>query len=160
MVGYEELVRRLDRKGKVPNRILCFDPGVTMGWAFFQDCRLAKCGQVNTSLNTYVAVFDLFELYNPQLVVCEDYRIYANKASEHVNSELFTSKLIGRIQHECDSRHIPYVMQMASEGKDFTTDSKLLNWGLVSGDLHNNRHAIDSIRHGVHFILFGDRPGV
>ncbi|MGL5078300.1 MAG: hypothetical protein ACRDBG_21080 [Waterburya sp.] len=130
-----------------------------MGWSFFEDCELKNSGQVNTLNSTFLVVRDLFYTYTPQLVVCEDYRIYANKASEHINSELFTAKLIGRIQHECDANNIPYIMQMAHEGKDFTTDSKLIGWGLVSGSqMHENRHAIDSIRHGVHFILFGNAP--
>lgn len=133
--------------------ILCLDPGETTGWALFEGIALADCGQWPTPEPQLLAenIQHLAEIYTLERIVYESYRIRGNKIREHIGSEVVTIQHIGAIKVVADERGIPTTAQTAGMAKGFATDTKLRRWGLYQS---NHRHANDSIRHGVYWLLF------
>jgi hypothetical protein len=66
-------------------------------------------------------------------------------------SRVDTIRIIGAIEYACSKLKIPLVKQMAHMAKGFVTDDKLKEWCLWKGI---NKHARDSIRHAIYFLLF------
>lgn len=136
-------------------RIICFDPGHTTGWAFFEGTKLTAAGQINTKPieEAVINITDLLDMYTPDMVVFEDYRVYKWKTEHHGGSELLTTRVIGCIETLCIQKQIyPIIKQPAHTAKGFCKDSKLKEWGLY---IVGERHARDAIRHGCYFLLFG-----
>ena len=160
-MDFIELVSAAGRnKDHEADRILCFDPGHTTGWAFFEKALLVDAGELDTTsieaciLNTGY----LFESYPPDIVVIEDYRIYKWRQKQHVGSEMLTTRIIGCLE-TLTIQNFSYrgwvhkiVKQPAHVAKGFCTDKKLKEWEM---DKPGMRHARDAIRHGCYFILFG-----
>lgn len=96
----------------------------------------------------------LFQQIKPTHVVCEDYRVYAEKAGAHIGKSLFTPKLIGKIDLLCNVDNIPVTYQMAATAKVFCTNDKLKEWGFYQESM---RHSRDAIRHACYYILFNGR---
>lgn len=139
--------------------ILCLDPGETMSWSVFADGQLYEAGQlsvrkalrVNEDPDTLFNVLEnFFNDRGATHCVMEDYIVYAHKLKAHVWNPLFTSKLIGSLSLMCSQRQIPIQYQMAGAAKFFSTDEKLKRWGLWQ--VHH-KHANDSIRHGLYYML-------
>lgn len=133
-------------------RILCLDPGETMGWCIFQNGLLQLCGQLGMlDVNEWhTTLTQFFGVASPTHCVIENYVVYAHKLKDHAWNSLFTSRLIGALELMCSARKIPKKFQMASEAKSFATDDKLRRWGLYQTA---HRHANDSIRHGLYYML-------
>lgn len=101
----------------------------------------------------------------PLYVVCEDYRLYASASQAQINSNLETPQLIGAIRYFCWESDIPLTMQMAAEVKTRWSDDVLRKKGWLHGgeSYHEGRsfgnlrisgHALDAIRHCLHFCTF------
>jgi len=141
-----------------PNCILAIDPGETVGWSLFRKGALAEYGQISipTFKDGSLEARDLWSLFDrtqPDVAVIEGYRVYASKAKYHTWSALYTPKLIGYVEAICQSRNIPYHLQMAST-RMFCTNEKLKAWGYYPT---GKGHAADAIRHGCYWLLFHDR---
>lgn len=89
------------------------------------------------------------------LRICEDYKVYSWKATDHSWNGLHTSKLIGAIEADSYFSSIPLVYQMAGQAKAWATDEKLKLWGLYEPGL---RHGRDATRHLINFMFFGKSP--
>lgn len=138
---------------ELPQKILALDPGETMGWATFNmPLRKIISGQSVMTVNRAHEIDELIHIAQPDLVVMEDYKVYAWKAKEHSWADLFTPKLIGAIDYVTERLSIPLVMQMAQTAKPFCTNDRLKQWGLYNTA---KKHANDAIRHGAYYILFG-----
>ena len=98
-------------------------------------------------------------------VVCEDYLLYANKLQDQINSRMETPKLIGVLQYECWKNNIPYYMQTAAEVKKRWADHILEHKGYIKAYKRGytptsgynptyTHHALDAIRHAIHFATF------
>lgn len=138
--------------------VLCLDPGLTTGWAIFNEGILDSTGQWNTPSPDVIAEFisDLhgFEgsLRTPlSLIVFEEYRVRGNKFKEHVGSEVVTIQHIGAIKVAASMIDVPVWKQTAGQVKAFCTDHKLRAWGLYQP---GQKHANDAIRHGCYYHLF------
>lgn len=149
---YKTRVDRLSIRA-APNCLLCFDPGETTGVAIFHGPKLFASGQPNTSsVDTALKeLSELFAKFQPNEVVLEDYRVYGNRAEQHIGSSLSTPRLIGMIETLCLQGKIPFHKQPAQTPKQFVTDDKLRAWGFYKT---GHRHARDAIRHGCYYILF------
>lgn len=133
--------------------LLALDPGETTGWCVFQATKMLASGQVvcATVEQGTDQIEALINQHKPDFMVYEDYKVYAWKANSHSWNELHTPQLIGGIRHICHSRKIPVYKHMAQMPKGFMTDDKLHLWGYwVKGQ----KHARDSIRHALYFLLF------
>lgn len=156
MKSFEELLKGICGS-PVSNNLLAFDPGETTGWAHFLNGTLHKAGEEPVPVEGEVlhgeGIGALMELYQPDTVVIEDYKIYASKAKPHTWNALYTPKLIGFIQAHAKRYTSDIVMQMASS-KQFCTNDKLKAWGFYP---KGNPHAADAVRHGCYFLLFHKR---
>lgn len=116
MATFDQVLRSVYKghEDKLPQALLCLDPGETTGWAVFERGELTKLGQAPTvSIKTvgnskkgsksvdWPVVNDLFIMTTPTHVVCEDYRIYAHKLERHTFSSVETLRLIGGIDMIC-----------------------------------------------------------
>lgn len=157
MIGWHEL---LEAKNPNPVRsLLCIDPGETTGWSHFAFGRLGEQGQLNSLDSPAHGLNELFcgrsngrTFEPPSIIVAEDYRVYAHRLAQHTYSDLFTPRLIGMIESECERSNTPLVKQMAAQAKGFATDEKLREWNMW---IKGQKHSRDSIRHGIYFLLFG-----
>lgn len=103
-------------------------------------------------------------LHKPEqtIIIIEDYLLYANRATEQINSHFETSKLIGVIQHWCYKNNIPYYMQTAATVKKRWTDDILAYKGYLKKKGQRwevCEHTRDSMRHAVHFATFENQKG-
>lgn len=145
---------------KIPNNLLCLDPGETTGWCVFSQGKLTDSGQTETiDAQGEILHDNLQELIVtncPTHILCEDYRIYEHKLQRHSFSPVLTLRLIGAIDHIAWSNRISINYQMAAQAKGFVTDDKLKNWNFWQQGM---RHARDAIRHGCYFLLFHNKGG-
>lgn len=152
---------------KVPQRLLCLDPGETTGWCLFEQGKLTKWGQIETVLANgqlnWPILTELFFDTVPTHVVCENYRVYSHKLDRHSFSEVPTLRIIGGIDYLCmmwvdddmKPARIPIAYQMAVQAKGFATDDRLKDWDFWQP---NMKHARDAIRHGIYYLIITNRP--
>jgi len=105
--------------------ILAIDPGETLGYVLVElkefvgkspELEVIDADQILLVVNkqgfTWNSVSDkVVNLLNeePDVIVIEDYRVYASKAAVHIGSRLLTSELIGAICQEAGVAMIPVV---------------------------------------------------
>ena len=133
-----------------PHKLVALDPGETTGYATFIDGKPSFAGQINTKDNYNELMREIMH-FNPTFLVYEDYKIYPNKVNMHTLSNIPTVKLIGVIEYECGKNNIKAFKMLASTAKGFVTSDKLKDWGFYKS---NRRHGMDSLRVGLHFLLF------
>lgn len=152
---FSDLLERIRGNKRVPDRLLCLDPGKTTGWCLFEKGRLTRWGQVDDCYDDQnidiSGLLTLFEDVKPDFILYEDYRVYSNKLDRHSYSPVMTVRLLGMIETYCQMQHIKTHKQMAVTAKNFCTDAKLEQWGYWQPGM---RHARDAIRHGCYFLLF------
>lgn len=158
-MNFRELSEKVNKLPEDHRRVLALDPGETTGFAYFMDRELITSGQLPTG-STLRAVpileGEIFDEFSPDVIVCEEYRIYQWRAKHHAGSDLHTARLIGVIECLCVQQHIPIRKQSAHIAKEFCTDAKLKDWGMyVAGQ----RHARDAIRHACYYQIFGPSVG-
>lgn len=138
----------------LPYRLLSLDPGHTTGWALFVNGSFYNAGTSNTVLENKImnweAIETLFDIIRPTCVVCEDYRMYADKSQQHIGQPVYTLRLIGVIEYLCYLKDIPIYYQMASHAKSFWKDAKLKQLGINV----SNKHARDAVRHACNLLAF------
>lgn len=153
---YERMLADRARTHTIPGRLLALDPGHESGIALFINGTLVHRRQMQITPDIGHKLEELFNEVYPDIVVCEAYRIYATHAKQHINSDVPTLRLIGRIEHVCEMRGIPIEFQSASQGKGFMTDDTLRLWKMIKENEPDSiRHSRDAVRHGAHFLLFG-----
>lgn len=154
-LSYNELLQRIRGDKKIPERLLCLDPGKTTGWCLFEQGKLTRWGQVDNCYDDNnidaTGLLTLFQEVNPDFIVYEDYRVYSNKLDRHAFSPVMTVRLLGAIETYSQMNGIKTHKQMATTAKTFCTDEKLEQWGFWQPGM---RHARDAIRHGCYFLLF------
>lgn len=152
---FQELLKRTRGDSWIPpERLLCFDPGETTGWCLFEKAELVAADYFSTKAEGYEALQKVIDKADPTHFIVEDYRVYGNRASQHINSELFTPRLIGTLDFIAWTLEVPINYQMASTAKGFCNDQKLKQWGFW---IPGKRHTRDAIRHGAYFLLFHGR---
>jgi len=128
---------------------------------------LSKTGNVKAedyaNQNAYFnANIELIKEINPDVVVMEDFTLYANKAMQQIGSTMETPQLIGIIKYYCAENNIDLVIQRAVDVKNRWSDKILIYKGVITRDTRGycrdangnriSRHAKDAIRHGMHYI--------
>jgi hypothetical protein len=147
-----EFLKKTRKDKPLPGRLLCLDPGETTGWSLFINGELEKAGQFRVdNLNE---LFMLVTGIAPDHIVMEDYKVYAHRAQQHIGSGVTTVQYIGVFKLAAEQLGIPLTLQMAHLAKGFVNDKKLQMWELYQTGA---RHANDSIRHGIYYLLFGKR---
>ena len=134
-----------------PWTMLAIDPGETIGLAFLGHTEPTRVEQHRKGEEVYSFLNTVILNFKPKVIVCEDYKIYANKLKDHSLSNVPTVKIIGAIEMICKLEGIQLIMQMASTGKGFVTNEKLKEWGYYE---EGKPHGMDALRHGLHALLF------
>lgn len=174
---FDELIdRTIPQNKQFRGRLLCLDPGETLGWSTIICPPIASQAVVSSldgsapevrfsrsfragqfSCVPYEKGIDnigaLITQEQPDRIVCEDYKVYSWKAASHSWNELYTPKLIGTIQTLGHLLNLPLKFQMAQLAKGFVTDNKLREWNMY-GATKGMKHARDSLRHGLYYLLF------
>lgn len=155
--------------------ILCFDPSGntgdegngTTGYALYKDGKLITFGDI--AAKNYQSTEEYFwehenliEALSPNVIVCESYRLFGNKAKAQSGSQLGTPQLIGYMMMEAWKRSINWVIQNPSD-KARMNDAILEHMGVIEKkgnkwycmDRVTNLHMRDAIRHGQFYLRFG-----
>jgi hypothetical protein len=149
--------------------IYSLDPGETTG-----RCRFLIGATASTPLQpAYYTDLDQLETKNvvqgyeairqdilsqvtmPDVIVCEDYRIYSWKSDDHKWAKLHTPQLIGAIKVLAHQLNIPLRFQLAVQAKNFCTDELLEKWGVY---VKGQKHARDAQRHALYLKMMGSKP--
>lgn len=111
-----------------------------------------------STLDYWSSVTDYIDVYRPDYVVIEGYKLYNHagmSANTQSNSTLMTSQLIGAIRFLCYDLNIPLTIQFASDVKTRWSDKVLQNLGILDGNKFDgkatNNHKRDALRHLMHF---------
>lgn len=151
-------------------RVLSFDPSGnynegsgTTGWAVFDNEKITEFGTI--SAKEFATVEDYWHQHEllisqkqPNIVVCEDFRLFAHKSKQQSFSQMETPQLIGYIRMTCWGKKIKFVSQQPSD-KVRVADPILVRMGVfeIKGGKHyclerpTNLHMRDAIRHGIYF---------
>lgn len=138
-------------------------------WKFNEDngaYALVKTGSIRA--HTFKDQFEYFDAHikliettKPDVIILEDYLLYAHKAKQQIGSKMETPQLIGLIKYKCKETNIEIVIQEAREVKKRWNDIILIYKGIIhkSGNVYRDcnehvisRHAKDAIRHAMHYI--------
>lgn len=164
---YSRMLEAAHRQGKGDAKLLHehvligIDPGETTGFAYqlpWEPQWTMHVAQLETKSikQGMAALRDAWpDTKLPIIAVCEDYKVYAWKATDHSWNNLHTAKLIGAIEYQCIAMGVPLVYQMAGQAKAWATDEKLKLWGLYESGL---KHGRDAVRHLTSYSFFGQRP--
>lgn len=141
--------------------ILGLDPGESTGTAVFDIPDIIKIIPIKGDLKKWLIYEDelkdwreiasVVEQYEPQVIVFEEFRLYAEKAQSKTRSDFPEVKIIGQIEMIAETNKIPTYKQSASIAKTFYTDAKLKQLNLW---MRGERHARDAIRHVLYFYDF------
>ena len=145
-----------------------FEGKGTTGYVTSNDNTLTSAGQIYskdfaTQCEYWNAVIDL--LRPADLIICEDYRLYATKSEAQINSNLETPQLIGVIKYDCYLSKKPIILQMAHQVKTRWSNEVLIKTNLIEkigrNYYHNNvklqHHSMDAFRHWLHYMTFKDK---
>ena len=127
-------------------KILAIDPGKTIGCVLLDDNELVEhweCKLLDVDASHFWHFFVLIFSTNlrehePDVLVLEDYRIYADKANMHIGNRLFTAELIGSIRALCAVVAPPVSIRTLSASKkgrwpDARLDAKFPQHKAVTG---------------------------
>jgi hypothetical protein len=153
-----DLINKLGRHNFL-GRLAIYDPGETTGFAVYERTPNTTKLLTYEQLATWPIETGYKELQRslgwlPTRVVYEAYHVYKWRLEEHTFSEIPTIQIIGSLKTLLLQTGVPYSNQTAQIGKGFCTDDKLKKWNLY---MPGKVHARDAIRHGAHFLLFGQR---
>lgn len=145
-------------------RILSIDPGETSAFVIGQ-IRPAL-GSVHslcvTSWGAWSGLEELALLAENKLfkgldaIVIENYRIYPHKAQQHIGSQVYTAKVIGRIEWFAFKSATFIHYQMASQAKGRWPNSRMKQYPVVKrflahpglkGQKEARKHILDAYRH-------------
>ena len=156
-------------------RILAIDPSGnfnegkgTTGWCLIDENRnILAFGQIKASdysssykyINSHIL---LISKYNPEYLVIEDFKLYADKAKNQINSRFETPKLIGILEYYCQTHEIKTYLQSVNEVKTRWNDYILVYNNIIQqhgnkyylNDIVISDHIRDAIRHAIHFVTF------
>lgn len=154
--------------------ILVFDPSGnynegkgTTGFAQYYNNKLIFVGQIRAeSFDSQHEYWEhhslLIDTVGPDVVVIENYKLFASTKDAQINSELETSQLIGVLKFHCTAKKIHVRLQEPQIKHRFSNEI-LLRKKIISQDKQKryyavgvpiSRHIIDAIRHGEYYINF------
>jgi hypothetical protein len=136
--------------------LLAVDPGGTTGWSLWAISddghpELISSGQVLTWHGLDGIISE-----DVAIVVMEAFRLFPQRAKEQIGSDFPAVQVIGVVRYLCEKRGIEVVLKPAGD-KEFFDDKKLEIAGFMPyerGERHHNRHALDSVRHMLHYLHF------
>lgn len=146
--GFEKL-RQLANNEINPVIFLSFDPGKGTGVTGY-DAKYYLQFMWTIHADDVVKFLACFD--HISLIVMENYRVFAHKAKAHINSDLLTVRVIGRIESWCENKDITLIPQAPS------IKTTAYKWAKKKPLPKSNprNHALDA---HVHFIFFAVQRG-
>lgn len=156
-------------------RTLVFDPSGnfyegkgTTGWAFYHNDILTTVGQLRaeeatTQQQYWQAHISLITALAPDVIICEDYRLYAQTAKSQIGSMLETSQLLGVLKYYAESNKIRLILYPAMYKTRYSNEI-LLRKSTITRDVNGryyatgvpiSNHILDAIRLGEYYKQFG-----
>jgi hypothetical protein len=126
-------------------RIVALDPGITTGWATWNDGlpRLVDTLQYRDSLQF---IWHKLQLDSPNVIVCENFTY-----QQRTKVELYPVEVIGVVKLFAQINDIPVYFQTPAQAKKFWTDDKLRVLGFYSPA---QPHGMDAVRHLLYHLTF------
>lgn len=130
--------------------IYAFDPGDTTGWARlrYEDGYLYESGSVPFRDMCEFLTTRSEDLNRAEAIICEDWRLFGNKAKQMVGSDFKAIQVIGMLQlwiHPWTD--VPFVLQppnIKSIAEKFS--------GIKPTGTHDKSHHIDAMNHGIYWL--------
>jgi hypothetical protein len=131
---------------EAPN-YLAFDPGVTVGWAAFNEQgQLIAHGQVDwIDLIDFLRTIDVSKL---DKIILEEYKVFHKKAKSHIGSKLETTQAIGKIKAWAELNLIDVVEQPAN----ILPIAQMWTQIKMPSD-HSVSHSISATLHGFYWLI-------
>ena len=122
-----------------------------------------KAKDYETRLEYHDTVITLALSSDCDVVVCENFKLYAHKALQQSYSELETPRIIGALEYCCWLKQKPLYFQMASDVKSRFSDEVLEHKKIITNEKNRyyykgiviNDHTRDAIRHFLYFTKYG-----
>lgn len=140
---------------KLSYKAIGLDPGKTNGYVIMEvhpdsakDTEFIKYGQFNNEEFNYWVNTVVDEFGYPELVVCEDYRVFNHKAKAHAGSKLETSKIIGKTEFFCEDHGIKLIKQPA---QNLTVAQKWTEVKMPSN--HDISHWVSAYNHLMFYLI-------
>lgn len=128
-------------------KYLAFDPGVSTGWAAFDEKGDVVEKGIIRGLSDLIEWLDDREDI-PEVVICESYAVFQKKAMAHTGSKLETSQAIGMIKAKALGKwKAEYVEQPSS-----ILSIAVLWSGVKLPGNHDKSHDIAAYNHGVYYL--------
>lgn len=135
--------------------VLGIDPGETNGWCFLNENGTPvphRAGEMPYGQVRYGDMTEFLESVpeGVDVVVIEDYRIFAKKAKAHVGNRLVTIEMIGAIRHWAATRGIKIVTQ---ESRILPVAEKLLGKKMSTAGKHSETHWLSAYLHAGYWLV-------
>jgi hypothetical protein len=159
-------------------RVLALDPSGnwgekegfgTTGYAVIDNGNLFYFGDIEAKMfmsqeGYWSTMWDLFMEFDPEVIVCESFRMRNGNSRAKVGSTLDTPQLIGWLRMSAYMKDIEWVFQDPSAKARFS-DEILTETGILEKrgrsyyfqDKMTNDHMRDAIRHGLYFNKYGKK---
>ena len=122
-----------------------------------------KASDYNSRMEYYDAVFDtILKSKNIDVIVCENFRLYAHKAKAQIHSQLETPRIIGALEYLAWKEPKLITFQMASDVKRRFSDEIMLEKNIIQKHknayyfnfIKTNDHMRDAMRHYYYFVKY------
>lgn len=128
----------------VKSYYLALDPGDTTGWAQFEE---DGKGVTFDSFYGKEKLYEFLDAAAPQVIICEDYKLFPWKAANQSWSRLDTVRAIGAIEYWAYLHNAKVIFQ----------DPKIKSIGYMWAGIpkpknHSESHHVDAYVHGVYFL--------
>ena len=145
-------------------RIMGLDPGETTGATIIDipshivsiplKSEISNWVQYAGELENWFAIESLIKEFTPDVIVIEEFRLYADKAKSKIGHDFPEVKIIGQIEMIAQQQNIPIHKQGAGVVKQFYTDERLKSLNMWQS---GQRHARDAVRHALYFFDFNKK---
>lgn len=138
-------------------KLLCFDPGLTTGFAWFEEgdeaMKLTKCGHLY-DLKEITQEVERFSLSGGLATIVNENFARGNSV---VKEQIETIRLCGGIEALAHVHGFGYAQQYPASRTGYVPIAKAMIKELGFGTLQENHHAIDAIAHG---LCYMDKEGM
>lgn len=135
--------------------VAAIDPGQTSGVAAVRLLRSREFGVLYTGEVLWEqrgTAFKAFLLrWNPDLILLEDFKLFAGKATAQANSRMPSSQLIGRIEQVIEDLGWESRLQFVQPGSENRAKNDLT--AAQRKSIGSSQHALDSLAHCANWVL-------
>lgn len=133
-----------------PHRIMCLDPGDHTGWFFINiDENGQRTYRGGTAQRSHMEVAELFQIYNPDIVVMESFHLYPGMAKSLSWNSFYPCEVIGVIRYICQ-RDKRMLIEQSPSIKKYSGGLNQL-WVSIRNTFEYTEHTKDAFLHWRYF---------